>query len=306
MNASAPLSAAEPVHFRDHPANPLVEPPWPEVLLGDPAVVTPAESPDKAWHLFANSMRGIHHYTSPDGVHWGRHDRVGPGWRANVVCEDGLWHLFYEHFTVPQFRSYIARRTSRDLWSWTEPAPVLRPELAWEGRWSRNCGNPCVVRVADGWRLYYSANVVFLPDLGFCEPRHVGVANAPSLAGPWTRAPQPLLSPAADDPWRNRGAGAIKVIADPRHGWLGFNNGIYTDAQGRSRSAILLLASDDGLRWRALQDVPVLAPEGNGWKQALVYQLDVKRVGDELWLYYNARSDWRFGRERIGLAIGRV
>jgi len=292
--------------FRDHPDNPLVEPPWPEALLGDPAVATPDESPDRAWHMFANSMRGIHHYTSPDGVHWGRHGCVGPGWRANLVRDEGLWHLFSEQFTVPQFRSHVALRTSRDLWTWSAPEPVLTPLLPWEGRVSRNCGNPCVVRADGRWRMYFSAGVVFLPDLGFCEPRHVGVAHAPALRGPWTKEPMPILSPSPADPFRNRGAGAIKVLADARHGWIGFNNGIFRDREGRSRSAILLLRSDDGLRWKPLQSEPVLAPEGGGWKRALVYQLDAKRVGDELWIYYNARSGWRFGRERIGLAVGRL
>jgi hypothetical protein len=31
--------------------------------------------------------------------------------------------------------------------------------------------------------------------------------------------------------------------------------------------------------------------------------VDVKRVGEALWMYYNARDGWRFGVERIGLAI---
>ena len=105
------------------------------------------------------------------------------------------------------------------------------------------------------------------------------------------------------DPYRNRGAGAIKVIYDKDRGlFYGFNNGIYLDGEGRTRSAILLLSSKDGLSWDYAWPEPIVAPEGDGWKRALVYQLDVKRVGDEMWMYYNARSGWRFGKERIGLA----
>ena len=31
--------------------------------------------------------------------------------------------------------------------------------------------------------------------------------------------------------------------------------------------------------------------------------MDLKRVGNELWMWYNGRDGWRLGRERIGLSI---
>jgi hypothetical protein len=164
-------------------------------------------------------------------------------------------------------------------------------------------GNPCLVRFEDCYLLYYSAGVVFLRDLGFCEPRYVAVARADSPRGPFQKEGRPMIAPDASDPYLNRGAGAIKVIRDPANGrYLGFNNGIYRDPDGRSRSAILLLASNDGLSWERLYEDPIVAPGGDGWKKALVYQLDVHRVGDEIWMYFNARSGWRFATERIGLA----
>ena len=46
-------------------------------------------------------------------------------------------------------------------------------------------------------------------------------------------------------------------------------------------------------------------PEGNGWKKALVYALDVARHERELRLYYNGRSGWFWGGERIGVALAR-
>lgn len=289
----------------DHPGNPLVEPPWPEFLLGDPAVVLPADAPDGLWHLFANTLLGIHHFTSSDGIAWERRGKVGPGFRAFVLKEGDAFFMFYEHFTVPQFRSHVALRRSCDLWRWSGPERVLEPSLPWErGRISMNVGNPCVLEVDGGYRLYYSAGVVFHRDLGFCEPRHIGVAHSGSAAGPYEKSPEPMIPMDEGDRWRNRGAGAIKVIADATGvGYHGFNNGVYLDAYGRTRSAILLLRSSDGLVWDYAYDEPVVGPEGDGWKKALVYQLDVKRVGGEMWMYYNARSGWRFGKERIGLAV---
>lgn len=288
----------------DDPRNPLVQPPRPEFLLGDPAVVLPDETPDGFWHMFANTLLGIQHYTSQDGISWQRHRRVGPGFRAFVLKDEDLYYLFYEHFSVPQVRSHVAVRRSIDLWNWSAAEPILSPSLPWEGsRASRNVGNPCVLRVGDRWRMYYSAGIVFHKDLGFCEPRHIGVAHADSIEGPFEKEPEPMIAMDEAHPYRNRGAGAIKVIFEaPRGLYYGFNNGIYLDPEGRTRSAILLLSSKDGLSWDSVYEDPILSPGGEGWKKALVYQLDVKRVGDEMWMYYNARSGWRVGRECIGLA----
>ena len=298
-----PVSEAYLKEWVDHPANPLVEPPWPEFLLGDPTVVLPEEAPDSAWHMFANTLLGIHHFTSPDGLHWGRHGKACSGMRPYVFKEGSTFYLFYERFTIPQFRSHIEVRESADLWEWSGPSAVLKPTLPWEGTWSRNCGNPCLVKVEGRYRLYFSAGVVFLPDLGFCEPLHIGVAHADDFKGPYRKEPEPILSPSPTEPYRNLGAGAIKVLRDEGRGlYYGFNNGIYRDGRGRTRSAILLLSSRDGLRWEKAYDEPVMAPGGQGWKKALVYQLDARRVGDRMYMYYNARSGWRFGKERIGLA----
>jgi hypothetical protein len=74
------------------------------------------------------------------------------------------------------------------------------------------------------------------------------------------------------------GAGAIKVFRDG-DGFVGLENGIYRDAAGASRSAILLLASTDGFAWTQVDPEPIIGPEGSGWKHAFVYQLDVARSG---------------------------
>jgi hypothetical protein len=290
-------------HWSDHPDNPLIMPPRPEILLGDPTVVLPQDAPDGRWHLFANTMLGIHHFTSGNGTRWIRCGKVGPGWRAWVLKDEGRFYMFSEQFTVPQVRSHIELRWSDDLWEWTEAVRLVEPSLAWEGRFARNTGNPCVLKVGDRYRMYFSAGIVFLGDLGFCEPRYIGVAHADSVTGPYVKDEAPIISPADSDPYRNRGAGAMKVIFDEGRGlFYGFNNGIYTDPEGRTRSAILLMSSADGLAWEQVYPEPILSPGGDGWKKALVYQLDVKRVGDEMWMYYNARSGWRFAVERIGLS----
>lgn len=137
------------------------------------------------------------------------------------------------------------------------------------------------------------------------EPRFIGMAESDSIEGPYRKRPEPILRPSAGDPYCNLGAGAMKVYAEG-DGFVGFQNGIYRDAEGRSRSAIRVLDSGDGISWRSLDPKPILAPEASGWKRGLVYQLDVVRFRDEYRLYYNARDGWRRAKERIGVAIAPV
>jgi predicted GH43/DUF377 family glycosyl hydrolase len=288
----------------DHADNPLIEPIFPDWMVADPSVLTPDQSPDGRWHLFANAIiQGIQHFVSEDGVRW---DRVAKklfiGIRPYIVHDGDLYYLFYEK---PQgIGSAISLRTSPDLISWSDAIPVLAPEFKWEGKGLKTNGNPCVVHHNGRWRLYFSASWVFLPDCLFLEPLYIGVAESDSLAGPFVKRPEPLIGPSLDPAFRNMGAGSIKVLP-PADGapWIGFNNGIYRDVDGHSRSEIHLLHSDDGYDWKLVSESPLIAPTNVGWKRALVYAMHVVHFNDEWRMYYNARDGWFIGKERIGLAI---
>ena len=291
--------------------NPLIEPIGRSWMIADPTVLLPEESPDGRWHLFANSIPPrLHEFVSEDGVDW-RHARsfARGAMRAFVRRFADRYHLFYEvvDWWLP-LRSRIVHSVSEDLIHWSQPREVLRPSFAWHGRVNRNVGNPCVVAWREEYLLFYSAGTVFLRDCGFVEPRYVGLARSRSLHGPWSADRDPILGPRPEDPLRHLGAGSIKVHSEPATGTLwGFNNGIYRDGEGRSRSALALLSSADGVVWEGLEEGPFLAPGGSGWKRALVYAVDVRRTAhNQLHLYFNARDGWFRGKERIGLAIGRV
>ena len=301
--------AAQLCHWEDHPGNPLIEPPPGESLVGDPTLLTPAEAPDGRWHLFANSLLGLQHYTSTDGLAFTQVQRnlFGPGsFRPFIFQDGGRYHLFFESFlSLGLDRSEVRRSESTDLVTFSEPVTVLAPELAWEvegGR--RTLGNPSVSRRDGRYWLYYSASGVLLPDVNFYEPRYVGLARADSLAGPWTRETEPILRPSAGDALANMGAGSFKLLDDSVGTTrLALQNGIYNDGAGHSRSAIRVLSSTDGLHWSAVCDGAVVAPGGSGWKSAFVYAFDTARVGDELRVYFNAREGWTTpGIERIGMA----
>ncbi len=290
--------------WSDHPANPLIEPPWPEWMIADPTVLLPSESPDGKWHLFANSVWGIHHHTSEDGISWARGKRLFPGIRSFVIKHTGAYYIFNEVFLKP-FETGIVVRRSEDLETWSEPKVALPVSRAWHKGILNACSCPCVVPHGDGFMMFYSASVILLPDCLFFEPKYIGVARASNIEGPYEPDETPAISPDMHNPLRNFGAGAIKVVFDEQTGtFWGFNNGIYKDERGRSRSSIMILKSGDGTHWMQAVEEPILKPEP-GWKKALVYALDIKIDGDRAYLYYNARDGWFIGSERIGLAIGR-
>ena len=63
--------------------------------------------------------------------------------------------------------------------------------------------------------------------------------------------------------------------------FAGLNNGIYYDEEGKPGSSLHLLLSKDGIEWHKFPFNPIIYPE-EGWKRAFVYQVDLKRVNNEL------------------------
>ncbi len=292
--------------WTDHPANPMISPYgcW-EWIIADPSLVMPEDSPDGRFHMFANSLQGIHHFVSDDGACWRRLSTpVKPGLRPWVMKDGDLYYIFTENFS-PFRGSFIEARWSEDLSRWSDPVRVLAPRYPWEKSFLATNGNACVVKHEGKYRMYFSAAIVWLSDCNFPEPKYIGVAEADSILGPYIKHPEPLIEPCIYPFWRNLGAGSMKVL--PPTGdlpWIAFNNGIYVDENRQSRSEIRMLESADGYDWREVHGAPLIEPEPEGWKKALVYAMDVKRRGDKYYMYYNARDGWMFGRERIGLAVG--
>lgn len=188
---------------------------------------------------------------------------------------------------------------------------------------------------AEAWRLYFSASLSYIDDCGFNEPKFIGAATGPGPGGPFRSFPDPLLGPGIatggeavlvaglrDKPGTRPesgselGAGSMKVIRLD-DGWLGLQNRIFRDGgcnsrqenspdEGRSRSAIFVMRSQNGLAWKPARDHPLIAPD-SGWKSSHVYACDCRfREADGRWyLYFNARDGWRIsaGRERIGRVV---
>lgn len=290
----------------EHPGNPHIHPEPPNWLLGDPTLLTPDRSPDGRWHLFCNSVKYVYHYVGDDGVSWTRQpEPVCRGMRSFIFVEDGVYYLFFELHAPTLHRSSVMMRQSTDLATWSEQREMVGPRLPWDGRLVRFVGNPSVIKVGDRYRLYHSASCIVLVDTIVTEPLYIGIAEADSIDGPYRRHPVPLLGPDPDHPYRNRGAGSIKVYHRDGGGFWAFNNGIYRDRRGRHGSAIMLLESDDGYRFRQLHDEPIIKPD-EGWKKAFVYAFDLTVFDGETRLYFNARDGWAKGKEFIGFATAKL
>jgi len=194
----------ENMTWTDYPDNPLIGPIFPDWMIADPSVLTPDQTPDGRWHLFANAIiQGIQHYVSDDGIAWQRAaKRLFTGIRPYVVQENGLYYLFYEK-PASLRRSVVACRTSPDLMQWSEAKTMISPSYPWEGKRLVTNGNPCLVKHDGKYRLYFSAGWVFLKDCLFIEPSHIGVAEADRIEGPYIKREEPLIGPEADPYWQH-------------------------------------------------------------------------------------------------------
>jgi hypothetical protein len=300
---------------------PLISPPRLTPLIADPTFLTPDTTPDKLWHLFAHSVYGIHQYTSDDGLVWKRAKKriVPAALRPFIYKEEDTYYLFYEKYTgmkllfsfLPKQRwfSRIEMIASKDLIHWSAASTILRPSKPYheDEKLGRAVSNPCLVKINDLYRLYFSCSLVRVPDCGFNEPLHIGYAESSSVDKGFSSADQPLISPDKQLQWNNLGAGSMKVVPC-EDGYVAFQNGIY-EHDGKSGSAICLLYSKDGLQWDYLQADPVLKPDSSiEWMASHIYACDVKVFGKKIYLYFNARNHahWSKGSEKIGLAVAEL
>lgn len=319
----------------DVPGNPLVgkdEINKPRAAIGDPQVLVPGEF-DEKWHMFYHGFYGsdytpfLHHLLSDDGLKWELSEKLQMNTNPLFIFHDsGMWYLYYsavlgrEPGAIEKYGcvNIIRVRRSTDLKNWSEDTDILLPELPWEKESDASqpglieVRNPCVVKVGDKFRLYYSAGTVKLHDCGYEEPKYIGVAFSDSPLGPFVKRPEPIIAPDNAVPYRNYGAGAVKVYSHG-DGFLGLYNSIYIDANGNSRSAINLIKSGDGIIWHEAPFNPIVIPcdeddrkpvtAETKWKRTLIYQLDLVRWRDELRLYYNAREGTADGTEKIGCSV---
>lgn len=311
------------IFWKLYQEDPILKPRFPSPILADPTFLFPEETPDGLWRLYCHNIFGILEYISEDGIQWKyKRKLVWNALRPFIYREGSTYYLYYEKskpFHVPMswfpwrtWNSHVEVRTSEDLRTWSKPKTVLVPKFPFhkDQKLGNSVSNPCLVKYKDRYRLYFSSSLVFIPDCGFSEPKHISVAESKSPLGPFSYFSEPILSPNEMDPFCNLAAGALKVIAW-KDRFLGFQNGIFWNpVRKESCSALLFLQSEDGIHFERLNETPILGPTGKGWKGSHVYACDVKFSESEnvFILYFNARdkAHWTQGKEAIGLFVGKV
>lgn len=290
--------------------------------IGDPQILTPDDY-DGKWHMFYHGFFDdyipyLYHVVSDDGINWQFRKR----WQLNVgpvylFKDNGRFILYSSEVTWRAVKeegkpkdcygkgtAYIIRaRVSTDLEEWSEPVDIIKPEYDWETTGPEACvRNPCMVRLPDGkYRLYYSGGSVLLKVCGYPEPYAIGYAESDSPLTGFVKREEPILLPDEGIPHRNFGCGGFKVFSW-QDKYLALYNPIYIDNEDMPRSAIAAMISDDGIHFEEYPHNPIIAPAKEGWKKALVYQLDCVTYDGKVRLYYNARDEWLDGIERIGLS----
>ena len=114
----------------------------------------------------------------------------------HLVEWNGRLYMFASHDHSPENRTFDMRDwrvwSSDDLLRWRLES-VLKPEDTYLKRPFKSCWATFGAPFADGWRLYFSAG-----------PEEIGVASAPTPAGPWRDALARPLVAKGDYPTQSR------------------------------------------------------------------------------------------------------
>ncbi|MGP1419357.1 MAG: hypothetical protein ACTTJZ_06085 [Sphaerochaetaceae bacterium] len=297
----------------------------------DPQVLLPEESADRKWHMFVHSWLGLHHYISDSGIAWEPRNIIEV--RAHspfIYIEKGVYYLLYEKHDrkipfVGQKHSYrddeknddssrIEICSSTDLQTWSRPRILLDSRsISYSADYNRSprISRPQLVKLNKGYRLYFGVSHLHLPDTGQKVSRYFSYAESLAIDGLY-KAPdrEPLMQPLPDDPFMNLGVGSIRVLQG-ENGFAAFQCCAYwAEEESRSRTAMFLLESADGLRWRRVSETPMVFPSEKGWASDYIMGCDVRyKASESCWYcYFSANRINRLGIavESVGLLLGQV
>jgi len=295
--------------------------PFDSFVVADPSLLTPDNCHDGKWHMFFHTNFGVYHFVSDDGIDFRKARMLVPNaMRPNINYIDGKYYLFFEKtrsvfanllniINLTKWKSEIYVIESTDLINWTKPKPVIEHSKNFEkaGK-GYSISNPFLINTSDNYRMYFSCGLTFIDDCGFCEPTYINYAESKNVDSGYAVSDSPIISPDKSHPYLNLCSGCLKVyrFAD---GYVGIQNGIYEDKNGKSHSAIMLLTSSDGLKFdfKKILVEPGMY-DGADWMKQFVYASHLVRYDNELRLYFNGRdtSDMIRGRECIGFVQAKI
>ena len=288
--------------------------------FSSPQVILPYESCDGKWHMFFHSWIGIHHFVSDSGIAWEPRRVVEFRGKYPSVLRDGeSYYLVYEKHDHKRRTgdknksgSTVEMKISTDLVTWSRPRVLLKGSdvgYASDYRSNSRLSNPQLVKLDNSFRLYFGASSVKLPDSDYVSPRYFGYADSANLLGPYTVGKESLIIESeGDSEYSNMAAGSVKIVKVSDK-FYAFQCGVYWDnAKRKTRSAIRILESDNGIDFSECNAKPVLTTSDEGWTSSYIGTCDAHYKKDEdcWYCYYSGRGgkSRKFEKESIGLMIG--
>lgn len=302
------------LNFRYYDGNPVIKPFGVNFVVADPSLLLPDETPDKKWHMFFHTHFGVYDFVSSDGIEFRKSRKItGQALRPDINKTENGYTLYYEH-TAPvivtlfsllglsKWNSGIYMKTSSNLESWSKSKPVITRAGGLENDdRGKSISNPFYLKDGDTERLYFSCGLTFIPDCGFCEPTYISYAERKTGETEFVPSGKAIISPDKNSRYLNLCSGCLKVYK-VKDGYIGIQNGLYEE-NGKSRSAILMLESCDGISFDFVK--PLIVPsfsDDKKWMKQFVYASHLVEYNGKFRIYFNARdkADAIKGRECIG------
>lgn len=196
---------------------------------------------------------------------------INPG---AVIDHEGTLHMFANVFSAWPGEVQVPHLTSSDGVSW---------ELAAEEPIMTSADVPYASPghdVSTGFVTSDGTWVLVLQSVNSTEPWEIGLATAPGPDGPWTIAPEPVLTAGAEGSADAAGLAWPSVVATD-DGYAMY----YTARTGGLRGGTVAMAtSSDGLTW-AKSDEPVLTAEAE-WEGLILDRPRVARTPDGFVMLY--------------------
>jgi predicted GH43/DUF377 family glycosyl hydrolase len=197
---------------------------------------------------------------------------INPG---AVIDEDGTLHMFANLFTAWPGPVQVMHLSSADgaAWELVDDAPVLDSDDVPYARPGMDVSTGFVTD-AGIWVLVFET-------VNAAAPWEVGVATGPGPNGPWTVAPEPVLTGGAAGSWDAGGISWPSVVPTD----AGYTMYYSTYATNRRQTVIGRATSTDGLTWTK-DDAPVLSPE-QAWEGPSLDRPRVARLDDGYVMVYS-------------------
>jgi len=196
---------------------------------------------------------------------------INPG---AVIDDDEALHMYANLFTNWPGDVQTVHLASPDGVEWTldQEDPVLDSDDVPFARPGFD--------VSSGFIAHDGTWVLVFATVSISQPWEIGLATGPGPDGPWTVAPEPVLS-GTQGSWDAGGVAWPSVVPSD----AGFAMYYSTYATNPKETVIARARSDDGLAWTK-DDSPVLEPEAS-WEGTGLDRPRVVRVGDRYVMVYS-------------------